>query len=181
MNSAQHNPRATSTQRLAHLVRALAPVILFFFVAFLLIFLIFQLFGEQYSIEFSALSKAAVAALVLGKLIPVLDWAQSGYRFNAYRPAVVIACKTLVYGLVVILLGIGERIFHAARRTGSLQGGIDFVIAHANLSRFLGMVLLISLVVGSYLVLQQVDRAMGKGALFRLFFERPRESKGAQR
>ena len=106
-------------------MRALAPVILFFFVAFLLIFLIFQLFGEQYSIEFSALSKAAVAALVLGKLIPVLDWAQSGYRFNAYRPAVVIACKTLVYGLVVILLGIGERIFHAARQTGSLQGGID--------------------------------------------------------
>ena len=135
MNSAQRNPRATGTQRLAHLVRALAPVILFFFVAFLLIFLIFQLFGEQYSIEFSALSKAAVAALVLGKLIPVLDWAQSGYRFNAYRPAVVIACKTLVYGLVVILLGIGERIFHAARQTGSLQGGIDLVIAHANLDR----------------------------------------------
>ena len=40
MNSAQRNPRATSTQRLAHLVRALAPVILFFFVAFLLIFLV---------------------------------------------------------------------------------------------------------------------------------------------
>lgn len=173
MNSAQHHPRATSAHRLTHLVRALAPVILFFFVAFLLIFLIFQLFGKQYSIEFSALSKAAVAALVLGKLIPLLDWAQSGYRFNSHRPAVVIACKTLVYGLVVIILGIGEKIFHAARQTGSLQDGIDFVISHANLDRFLGMVLLVSLVVGSYLVLQEVDRAMGKGALFRLFFERP--------
>ena len=120
------------------------------------------------------MSKAAVAALVLGKLIPLLDWAQSGYSYKAYRPAVVIACKTLIYGLVVILLGIGEKIFHAARQTGSLRGGIDFVIAHANLSRFLGMVLLISLVIGSYLVLQEVDRAMGNGALFRLFFERPR-------
>ena len=174
MNSAQHHARTTSTHRLTDLVRALAPVIFFFFVAFLLIFLIFQLFGEQYSIEFSALSKASVAALVLGKLIPLLDWAQSGYRFNAYRPAVVIACKTLIYGLVVILLGIGEKILHAARQTGSLRGGIGFVIAHANLDRFLGMVLLISLVVGSYLVLQEVDRAMGNGALLRLFFERPR-------
>jgi hypothetical protein len=174
MNGALRDVRATSTHRLTHLVRELAPVILFFFVAFLLIFLIFQLFGEQYSIEFSALSKAAVAALIFGKLIPLLDWAQSGYRFNAYRPAVVIVCKTLIYGLVVILLGIGEKIFHAARRAGSLRGGIDFVISHANLDRFLGMVLLVSLVVGSYLVLQEVDRAMGKGALLRLFFERPR-------
>jgi len=181
VNSAQHHPRATSASRLTHLVRALAPVILFFFVAFLLIFLIFQLFGEQYSIEFSALSKAAVAALVLGKLIPLLDWAQSGYRSNSHRPAVVIACKTFVYGLVVILLGIGEKIFHAARRTGSLQGGIDFVISNANLDRFLGMVLLVSLVVGSYLVLQEVDRAMGKGALLRLFFERPRGSQREER
>jgi hypothetical protein len=177
VNSARQHSRALSPHRPTDLVRALVPIILFFFVAFLLIFLIFQLFGEQYSIEFSALSKAAVAALVLGKLIPLLDWAQSGYRFNAYRPAVVIVCKTLAYGLVVILLGIGERIFHAARQTGSLQGGIDFVIAHANLDRFLGMVLLVSLVVGSYLVLQQVDRAMGKGALLRLFFERPRLDK----
>jgi hypothetical protein len=176
MNSAQDHPRATSAHRLTHLVRALAPVILFFFVAFLLIFLIFKLFGKEYSIEFSAVSKAAVAALVLGKLIPLLDWAQSGYRFNAYRPAVVVACKTLIYALVVILLGIGEKIFHAARQTGSVQGGIDFAIAHANLDRFLGIVLLISLVVGSYLVLQEVDRAMGKGALLRLFFEQPRES-----
>ncbi len=176
MNAAQQGPAGTSPHRLPHWVRSIAPVILFFFVAFLLIFLIFQLFGEQYSIEFSALSKAAVAALVLGKLIPLLDWAQSGYRFNAHRPAVVIVCKTLVYGLVVIILGIGEKIFHAARRTGSLQGGIDFVISNANLDRFLGMVLLVSLVVGSYLVLQEVDRAMGKGALLRLFFERPRAS-----
>jgi|SRR5271170_6353946 len=176
MNSTQHHPRATSTHRLIHLVRELAPVILFFFAAFLLIFLIFKLFGKEYSIEFSAVSKAAVAALVLGKLIPLLDWAQSGYRFNAYRPVVVVACKTLIYALVVILLGICEKIFHAARQTGSLQGGIDLVIAHANLDRFLGIVLLISLVVGSYLVLQEVDRAMGKGMLLKLFFERPRDS-----
>jgi hypothetical protein len=29
------------------------------------------------------------------------------------------------------------------------------------------------LLVGSFLVMQEISRAMGKGALFRLFFERP--------
>jgi hypothetical protein len=52
------------------LIREMAPVVLFFFVAFLLIFVIFKLFVSQYEIEFSAFSRAAVAALILGKVIP---------------------------------------------------------------------------------------------------------------
>ena len=46
-------------------------------------------------------------------------------------------------------------------------------MANADLDRFFGMVLLFSVVVGSYLLLQEVDRAMGKGALLRLLFARP--------
>jgi hypothetical protein len=47
------------------------------------------------------------------------------------------------------------------------------MIANANMQRFLGLVLLISLVVGIYLTLQEIDRAMGKEALLRLLCERP--------
>jgi len=39
------------------------------------------------------------------------------------------------------------------------------------------LVLLISLVVGTYLTLQEIDRAMGKGSLIRLLFERPVDKK----
>jgi len=56
--------------------------------------MLFKLFVSQYSIEFSAFSKAAVAALVLGKVIPLLDWAQSGYRFSTHCRAVVIGRKS---------------------------------------------------------------------------------------
>jgi hypothetical protein len=168
-----------ATARLAtELFREMAPKILFFFSAFMMIFLMFKLFVAQYSIEFSAFTKAAVAALILGKVIPVLDWAQSGYRFGTHRRIVVVAGKTLVYALVVIVLGIGERILDASRKEGTFRGGIDFVIVNANAHRFLGLVLLISLVVGTYLTMQEIDRAMGEGALLRLFFERPVEEKG---
>jgi hypothetical protein len=153
----------------------MAPVVLFFFIAFLLIFVMFKLFVSQYEIEFSAFTKAAIAALILGKVVPLLDWAQSGYRFDNHRRAAVIACKTFIYGLVVIVLGIGEKVFHSVREAGSLRDGISRVVANANLDRFLGLVLLISLTVGTFLVMQEISRAMGKGALFRLFFEPPME------
>jgi hypothetical protein len=155
------------------LVRELAPTVLFFFVAFLMIFVMFRLFAQKYSIEFSALSKAAIGALILGKVIPLLEWSGSRYSFGTHRRIVVIASKTIVYGLVVTVLATAEKIFHGIRETGSLHGGISAVIANANLDRFFGLVLLFSLVVGSYLLLQEIERAMGKGALLRLLFARP--------
>ncbi len=106
-------------------------------------------------------------------MIPLLDWAESGYRFDSHRRIVVVAGKTFVYALVVIVLGIGEKIFDAYRKAGSLEGAVSRLIANANVDRFMGLVLLISLVVFVYLVMQEIEQAMGEGALFRLFFKRP--------
>ena len=39
--------------------------------------------------------------------------------------------------------------------------------------RVVVLVLLVSLIVGFYLVVQEISRAMGKGALLRLFFAPP--------
>ncbi len=157
----------------AELFRDLAPKVLFFFSAFGLLFLLFKLFVAQYSIEYTAFAKAAIAALILGKVVPLLDWAQSGYRFDTHRRIVVIAGKTVIYAIVVIVLGIGERMLETYREEGSLRKAVDFMIARSNGHRFLGLVLLISVVVGAYLTLQEIDRAMGEGSLYRLLFQRP--------
>ncbi|MGH7841473.1 MAG: hypothetical protein ACREQT_08090 [Candidatus Binataceae bacterium] len=110
----------------------------------------------------------------MGKAVLLMEWAESGHEGGERYPrAVVIACKTFVYALAVLALGLGERIFRTMRATGSLRKGVEFMIAHANLDRFLGLVVLISLIVAAYLVLEEIGHAMGEGALFRLFFERP--------
>lgn len=158
---------------IAGVIREMAAAVLFFFIAFLLIFLLLKLFVAQYSIEFYAFSKAAIAALILGKVVLVMDRVMSRERVSTYPRAVAIVCKTFIYGLVVIVLGTGERIVHSVHEAGSLRGGLELVVANANLNRFLGLVLLISLTVGSYLIMREIDRAMGRGALFRLFFKRP--------
>jgi hypothetical protein len=129
-------------------------IVLFFFVAFFLIFLIFRLFAAPYSIEFSAFSKAAIATLVVGRIALVLDWTQ-GSRLAKQRRIVVIACWTFVYALVVVVFLIGGKIFQGVRE--DLQGGINFEIAKASLDRGLGLVMLITVVVGLYLVMQEIS------------------------
>lgn len=147
------------------------PAVLFFFIALMLILAMLKLFISQYSIEFYAFSKAAIGALILGKVVLLMDWAESKRRVSPYPRAVVVACKTLIYGLAVIVLGIGERIIHSYRQVGDFRDAVRMVIANANLDRFLGCVLLISLLVSAYLTMEEISRAMGKGALFRLFFK----------
>jgi hypothetical protein len=60
---------------------------------------------------------------------------------------------------------------HTVQKIGRSRAAIHFMVANANIQRFLGLVLVISLVVGVYLTLQEIDRAMGEGALFRLLFK----------
>ena len=170
---------AATARQATELFLETAPTILFFFTAFIAIFLLFKLFVAQYSIEFSAFTKAAVAALVLGKLIFLLDQAQSRYRLETHRRIMVIFGKTLVYALAVILLGVGDRILKACLKQGSWRGGIEALKAGANLDRFLGLVLLITLVVGMYLTIQEINRGLSKGVLFRLLFERPVDNKAS--
>lgn len=163
------------------LVREMAPIVLFFFIAFMLIGLMFKLFVSQYDIEFSAFAKAAVAALIIGKVIALIDLAESRYAADrAHRRIVVVAAKTFLYAFVVIVLGIGEKIFHAYREAGSLGEAVSSLIANANVDRFLGLVLLISVVVFVYLVMQEIEEAMGQGALFRLLFKRPEPGRLAE-
>jgi hypothetical protein len=115
-----------------------------------------------------------VAALIIGKVIALMDLAESRAAADrAHRRIVVVAAKTVLYALVVIVLGIGEKIFHAYREAGSLGEAVSNLIANANFDRFMGLVLLISVVVFIYLAMQEIEEAMGKGVMFQLFFKRP--------
>ncbi|HTO08718.1 MAG TPA: hypothetical protein VMR86_16850 [Myxococcota bacterium] len=163
------------------LIREIVPKVLFFFAAFLLLFVLFKLFVEQYSIGFAVFTRAAVAALVLGKVVPVLDWVGARYAVGRARRIVAIVVKTLAYALVVIALGTAERVFEASRHDGGMDAGFEQVWANANLSHFLGLVLLLSLVVGAYLTAQEIDRALAPGGLWKLLLERPPKDTRASR
>ncbi|HTQ25040.1 MAG TPA: hypothetical protein VMI09_10105 [Candidatus Binataceae bacterium] len=149
------------------------PSVIFFFAALMVILLLLKLFIEQYSIEFYAFSKAAVGALILAKVMLLMDWAESKRNASRYPRAVVVVGKTVIYGLAVIAVWMGEKIFDAYRKNGDLRHAVAIMIANANLDRFLGCVLLICLIVSAYLTLQEINRAMGDGALVRLFFKAP--------
>jgi len=183
MDTTNHNQRANFFAATGGIATALfwevAPVAFFFFVTFSLLFLIFKLFAADYAIQFSAFSKAAVAGLILGKVVPLLEHAQAGYKFRGYRRIVVITFKTIAYAVVVLVAGTGERLFEAAHQDGGFAAGFQQLVADASFQRFLGTTLLISLVLGLYLAIQEINRALGgDGTLVRILCQRRTEAEG---
>jgi hypothetical protein len=161
------------TQRLGGLIREMTPPVLFFFVALLMILLVFKLLVAQYTIEFYAFSKAALGAVIIGKAVLVMQWAEGEHRVRRLPLAAVVAIRTMIYAVGVIVFWLLERLIDASRHSGSAKAGFAILASNANLDRFLGLVILTSVVIGAYLALEEISRAMGPGALRKLFLTRP--------
>ena len=69
-----------------------------------------------YEIEFYALSGAVIGALIVGKVVVVLDKTLAGNRFDAGHSIGMAALyKTAVYSAITFLVLLGEKLFHAYR------------------------------------------------------------------
>jgi hypothetical protein len=111
--------------------------------------------------------------VVLGKVVLLMEMAERKHKASKYPRAFVVAFKTVIYAIAVILFEFGERVVRAWHESGNLTEGIALVRAHANLDRFLALLILGCIMIAVYLAMEEISRAMGEGALTRLFFKRP--------
>jgi hypothetical protein len=156
------------------------PVFLFFVVGFLLLLLIIKLALATFSIEMRALSKAVVGALVAATAVLILDQTPLARRLEQSRRIIAVAIKTFLYGSITLLLGYLERFVDALRREHNFDGALRYLIDQASLYRLLSWALGISLVFAIYFALFEIDKRMGKGELWRLFFDSPKTAGSAK-
>jgi hypothetical protein len=158
---------------------AARPVFLFFLTGFLLLFLLIKLALANFSIEVTGLSNAVVGALIAAKAALVLDETPLARALENYRRIVAVAVKTFLYGAATLLLGYLERFLDALRKAHSFNTAVQVMIAHANHYRLLAWVLGVSMVFGLYFSFFEINQRMGKGALWRLFFDAPAIASGS--
>lgn len=163
----------TLERRLKGLFWEMLPPVSFFFIALMLIFVVMKLLALQYSIHFYAFARAAIGALVLGKVVLLMEMAERKRHASRYPRAIVVVFKTVIYAMAVVLFEFGERIARAWYDRGSLRQGLALVKAHADLDHFLALLILGCMVIAMYLAMEEISHAMGEGALTRLFFKRP--------
>ncbi len=139
---------------------------LYFLCVFLLIILLKKLMLAQYDISFYGLSAAVFGALVVGKVVVVLDKTRAGTRFEAsHSPLASVAYKTVIYSLVVLAVIAAEKVFHAWRETADLAEAVVHVWEGRERARILATIICVALAFAAWNLFSAVSRRLAGGRL----------------
>jgi hypothetical protein len=159
-------------RKIRHEVEKVAIATLYFFVAFSIIGTLKMLYLAEYAIDTGAIAKSTLAALVVGKVVVVLNATPFGTRFRSRMLALAIAYRSLLYTAAVGVVVAIERIVHGYMEVGTLGGAWEHALDSANLMRFLANLLGVYLSFLGYNVLTALSRHFGPKRLLRLLFTR---------
>ena len=139
---------------------------LYFLCCFLFVPVLKKLFLAQYDIAFYGVSAAVVGALIVGKVVVVLENTRAGTRFETNHPVVVsVLYKTLVYSAVVLLVVAAEKVFHAYRESHALGTAVAEVWHGRDRNRILATVLCVGLAFTAYNLFSAINRRLADGKL----------------
>jgi hypothetical protein len=148
-------------------------IFLYFFFCFDIILTLKKLLLADYRIEVQAVWTATIGALIVAKVVIVLDKTRVGTRFDERLPLVLASLyKTLFYMLATALALALEKLFHAYRETGALAEAIVQVWEQRDRNLILAKVICIGLAFLAYHLYAGLDRRLGRGTLRRLVTSR---------
>jgi hypothetical protein len=157
-----------------HEFREILPPTLFFFVGFNLVLLTKRLQLEQYLIQYSGFLIATTGALIVGKAVLVADAMPFLKRFDRRPLAYPILFKTAVYTFFVFVARLIEQFVDYLVSRGVLGHGAfaQHVFDTFSWPRFTATQMWISVLFLLYVTASEVNKLLGDGELYKIFFER---------
>lgn len=153
-----------------NMIRHLLPPTLYFFVAFNLISLTTDLLVHDYWFRLSSFVLASTTALVVGKVVLVVDKVRLIDKFRGAPLIQPILYKTIFYSLVVLIVRFLEKLVHFALDTGGFGGSFQAEVEAFSWHRFVAVHLWIFICFLIYVTASELNALVGDGQLKRLFF-----------
>jgi len=157
-----------------HEFREMLPPTIFFFIGFNLILFTKRLLLADYLIQFTGFFIATTSALVVGKTVLVADMMPFLRRFDGAPLALPILFKTVVYGLLVFIARLIEAFIHYLIAGGVVGGGrfVDEQLGTFRWDHFIAVQMWIFTLFLVYVTASEIDKLLGEGELFKIFFKR---------
>jgi hypothetical protein len=161
---------STVAHKVKHELRELIPVTVFFLVSFQLLALTQALMLEEYGIRATAFLGAAIAALVVAKVVVIADHLPLVNRFPDKPLMYNVLWKTAIYFVASLAVRYAEHVIHFWRQTG------DFATANRRLAdevvwpHFLAVQLWLLILLLVYCALRELVRALGRERVMQMFF-----------
>lgn len=155
-----------------HELREVIPPTLFFFIAFNLILLTKRLILEDYRIEYTGFMIATVSALIVGKVVLVVDPMPFLRRFDHLPLAYPILFKAAVYTLFFFVVRLIEPFVHYLINGGAIGHGgfIEEMLGTFSWARFISVQMWVFVLFLVFIAANELNRLFGDGELYRMFF-----------
>jgi hypothetical protein len=159
---------------LLHEFREVLPPTLFFFVGFNLILFTKRLILADYLIQFTGFFIATVSALVVGKVVLVVDKLPFLRHFDHAPLVQPILFKTVVYTFFVFVARLLEAFVHYLIDGGVVGGGafLNHVLGSFSWNHFIATQMWIFVLFLVYITASEINDLMGDGELFKIIFTR---------
>jgi hypothetical protein len=166
-------------QKLKREVKAVALTAFYFATWIGALIILKELVLAEYGIEFSELSLAVVGALVLAKVVLVLEHVPLG-AWIRNRPALVdVIVRTVLYALGVVVVLLLEKGLEGRHEHGGFVPSLVSVFHHAEIHHVWVNAICLSGALLGYNALAVVRRYLGEGGLLRIFLSPlPEKPKG---
>jgi hypothetical protein len=146
------------------------PPTLYFFVAFNLIAFTTNLLTRNYWFHLASFMVATGLALIVGKVILVVDKTKLIDRFRGAPLIQPILYKTIFYTAVVFVVRVAERFIHLALDDGGFLAAFEAAAVDFNWRRFVAVQIWIFTCFLIYCTATELSALVGEGQMARLFF-----------
>jgi hypothetical protein len=154
-------------------IKTVARVAAYFAVVFLMMMMMKKLYLRDYNIEFYGISKALIGALILSKVVILMEFILLG-QWVQHRSAIVdITVRTLLYTVGVLVVLILENAFEKRHDAGSFGAAIPYTLSHRDIYHVWATILGSAYALFFYNAFSVLQRFMGKKGVAKLFFIKP--------
>ncbi len=142
----------------------------YFAIVFILMMVMKKLYLEDYDIEFTGLSQAIIGALVMSKVIILMELITLGSWVQRHPPIVDVVLRTLLYSAAVAIVVILEKAFEDRHKAGSFGDAIPYVLNHRDIYHVWATTIGAAGSIFVYNSFSILQRTLGKNGLAKLFF-----------
>jgi hypothetical protein len=154
-------------------IRVIARTAAYFAVVFLLMMVMKKLYLADYNIEFTGVSQAIVGALIMAKVILLMELITFGSWVQSQPPIVDVTLRTLLYSAGVVAVTVLEKAFEARHEAGSFGQAFSYLFNHRDIYHVWATAIGSVGSIFVYNAFSVVQRTMGKNGLANFFFKTP--------
>ena len=160
-------------EKLIHELKAILSTSAYFIVWFGILMLIKVLLLKEYRIEVYEISTALIGALVVAKVLLVLEKVPLG-SLTYSRPAILeVIVRTVIYMVGIFVVLLLEKGFDARHEYGGFFPSLQQVFAHVDIYHVYVNTICVTGALLGFNMLSVVRRHLGKGGWFRVFLISP--------